>query len=81
MSWRTVAERARIRRRGAVGARGTEAAAGLSGPRPFRPGTSKADLRREAEAAIAGYTGEIKRCPSARRQRREAGAKAGNCVR
>jgi hypothetical protein len=64
MSWRTVAERARIRRHGAVGARGTVAAAGLSGPRPFRPGTSKAELRREAEAAVAGYTGKITRCPS-----------------
>jgi hypothetical protein len=63
MSWRTVAERARIRRHGAVGARGTEAAAGVSGPRPFRPGTSKADLRREAEAAVAGYSGPVTRCP------------------
>jgi hypothetical protein len=75
MSWRTVAERARIRRQGAVGGRGTEAAAGLSGPRPFRPGTSKADLRREAEAAIADYTGEITRCPSGRRRQDEPAAR------
>jgi hypothetical protein len=68
MSWRTVAERARIRRQGAVGARGMEAAAGLSGPRPFRPGKSKAELRREAEAAIAAFTGTITRCPPERRR-------------
>jgi hypothetical protein len=53
MSWRSVEQRARIRRHGAVGARGTEAAAGLGNDR----------LRREAEAAIAGYTGTTKRCP------------------
>jgi hypothetical protein len=35
------------------------------GPHPFRLGTSKAELRREAEAAIAGFTGEITRCPRA----------------
>jgi hypothetical protein len=63
MSWRTVADRSRIRRHGAVGARGTVAAAGLSGPRPFRPGRSKAELREQAAAALASYSGPVTRCP------------------
>jgi hypothetical protein len=66
MSWRTVAERSRIRRQGAVGARGTEAAAGLNGPRPFRPSTSKAELREQAAAALESYSGLVTRCSPGR---------------
>jgi hypothetical protein len=35
---------------------GLGGSAGMIGPKPFRPAPSKAELRREAEAAIAGYT-------------------------
>jgi hypothetical protein len=68
MSWRTVAERARIRKHGAVGVWGVEAAAGVSGPRPFRPGASKAELREQAAAALASYVGLITRCPPKQRK-------------
>jgi hypothetical protein len=51
-NWTAIGKRALIRRNGAVGARGTEAAAGVSGPRPFRPSASKAELREQATAAV-----------------------------
>jgi hypothetical protein len=57
----------RIRRNGAVGMRGTEAA-GLSGPYLFRPGVSKAELREQAAEAVASYKGPITRCLPKRRR-------------
>jgi hypothetical protein len=38
--------------------------------KPFRPAPSKAALREQAAAAIAGYTGAVNRIPNRRRSLR-----------
>jgi hypothetical protein len=63
-NWNAVAKRSRMLRNGAVGARTTVAVTGRCGPRPFRPHTSKAELRKQSAEAMANYSGQITRCGS-----------------
>jgi hypothetical protein len=60
MSMRRLSKQSRIiRRNGAAGVRGSQAAAGHSEPHPFRPGPSKAELRKLTAEALASYEGPI----------------------
>jgi hypothetical protein len=75
--WAAVSKRTAIRRYGAIGARCSEASAGVSGPRPFRrPGVSKTELREQAAEAMASYEGPITRCAP---KRRKAGGSTWRC--
>jgi hypothetical protein len=67
--WAAVSKRSAIRKYGALGARATEAVAGVNGMHPFRkPGVPKAVLREQAAEALASYAGPITRCAPQRRR-------------
>jgi hypothetical protein len=65
---RRLSKHSRIRRNGAAGVRGSQAAAGHSEPHPFRPGPSKAELRKLTAEALASYEGPITRSAPKRRR-------------
>jgi hypothetical protein len=65
-NWGGVSQRDLIRRRGAATTRGVCVVGSRAGPKPLQIAPSKAQLRAEAEAALATFTGTVKRVPPTR---------------
>jgi hypothetical protein len=67
--WAAASKRQAIRKYGAIGARAAEASAGTNGMHPFRRvGPTKVELREQASAALADYSGPIIKLQASRRK-------------